>query len=97
MTTERAAKIEALLNAAFDPVHLLVKDQTHLHAGHSGAKDGRGHFDVTIVADAFHDCSRIQSHRLIYAALGDLMNTDIHALQIHASPNKPHHSDAEGA
>lgn len=85
MTAERVTQIERLLTEAFEPAHLLVKDQSHLHAGHAGAKDGRGHFDVTIVAGAFANCSRIESHRMIFAALGDLMNSDIHALQIHAS------------
>ncbi len=85
MNANRAEKIEELLIASFSPDHLLVKDQSHLHAGHAGAKDGRGHFDVTIVASAFAGCSRIQSHRLVYDALQSLMTTDIHALSIHAS------------
>ncbi len=89
MTADRAGKIEALLTQAFSPDHLLVKDQSHLHAGHAGAKDGRGHFEVIIVADAFDGCSRIESHRLIYDALGQLMTTDIHALSIQASARKP--------
>ena len=85
MTAERADKIEKLLIAAFSPDQLLVKDQSHLHAGHAGAKDGRGHFDVNIVASAFAGSSRIKSHRLVYDALQSLMTTDIHALSIHAS------------
>lgn len=85
MTEIRVNTIESLLRAAFSPDELLVKDQSHLHAGHAGATDGRGHFEVRIVADAFTSCTRIQSHRLIYDALGDLMTTDIHALSIKAS------------
>ena len=88
MSDERSAIIEAMLTKAFSPDHLLVKDQSHLHAGHAGhagARDGRGHFEVIIVADAFDGCSRIESHRLIYEALGQLMTTDIHALSIKAS------------
>jgi BolA protein len=85
MTRSRATAIEATLTAAFSPDELLVKDQSHLHAGHAGAKDGRGHFEVIIVADAFRGCSRIDSHRMIYAALDQLMTTDIHALSIRAS------------
>ena len=85
MTAARTARIEALLSKAFSPDELLVKDQSHLHADHAGAQDGRGHFDVTIVASAFEGCSRIESHRLVYEALGDLMATDIHALSIRAS------------
>lgn len=80
--------IEVRLTNAFSPDELLVKDQSHLHAGHAGASDGRGHFDVTIVADAFEGCGRVECHRLIYAALGEMMSSDIHALSIHASAKK---------
>lgn len=86
--SERTSKIEAILTDAFAPVELLVKDQSHLHAGHAGAKDGRGHFDVTIVAEQFAGLSRIECHRIIYDALGSLMETDIHALSIHASAKR---------
>jgi len=88
MNAERSSKIEAILTDAFSPDELLVKDQSHLHAGHAGAKDGLGHFEVIIVADAFRDCSRIDRHRMIYSALGQLMTTDIHALSIRASAKK---------
>jgi len=88
MNAERSSKIEAILTDAFSPDELLVKDQSHLHAGHAGAKDGLGHFEVIIVADAFRDCSRIDCHRMIYSALGQLMTTDIHALSIRASAKK---------
>ena len=84
MTAERTSLIEARLREVFAPVHLLVKDQSHLHAGHEGARDGKGHFDVTLVSDAFNDCSRIKRHRMVYDALSGLMATDIHALRINA-------------
>ncbi len=85
MTIDRAALIEDKLAAAFSPSRLLVKDQSHLHAGHAGAEDGRGHYDVTIVAEAFSGKRPLERHRMIFAALGSLMETDIHALRIHAS------------
>ena len=85
MSSGRVATIEKLLTEAFQPSHLLVKDQSHLHAGHAGAQDGRGHFDVTIVSDAFAGKRPLARHRLVYDALGNLMETDIHALRIHAS------------
>lgn len=89
MTAERVQQIEARLEAAFSPSHLQVKDQSHLHAGHAGARDGMGHFEATIVADAFAGKSRIERHRLVYAALGAMMQTDIHALKINAySPDE---------
>ena len=73
MTEERVAKIEAILTDAFAPSHLLVKDQSHLHAGHAGAQEGLGHFEVKIVATAFADLRPLARHRLIYDALGTLM------------------------
>lgn len=82
MTASRVEKIESALREAFSPTELLIKDQSHLHAGHPGAEDGRGHFDVLIVSDKFNGLRSLQRHRLIYAALGDLMDTDIHALRI---------------
>jgi len=84
VTAERVKSIEECLEGGFSPSHLQVKDQSHLHAGHAGARDGMRHFEVTIVADAFEGKTRIQRHRMIYAALGTLMETDIHALKINA-------------
>ena len=82
MTAERVTAIETILRDAFEPTFLQVKDQSHLHAGHEGAKDGRGHFDVTIEATQLQGLSRVECHRRIYEALGDMMTTDIHALRI---------------
>ena len=84
MTGNRAAKIRAELETQFNPTELLIKDQSHLHAGHEGAKDGRGHFDVMIVSAAFDGQNRIQRHRMVYDALTELLATDIHALRIRA-------------
>ena len=81
---ERVEKIEAMLTEALAPSSLVVLDQSHLHAGHPGARDGRGHFDVIIVADAFAGKNMITRHRMIYEALGNMMTTDIHALSITA-------------
>ncbi|MBU2675469.1 MAG: BolA family transcriptional regulator [Gammaproteobacteria bacterium] len=89
MTVDRVSTIEAKLNEAFQPVHLLVKDQSHLHAGHAGAKSGGGHFHVKIVSEAFVGCRPLQRHRMIFSALDSMMKTDIHALSIDASaPNE---------
>ncbi len=84
MSSDRVSRIEAILTASFSPTHLLVKDQSHLHAGHAGAQDGRGHFDVTIVSDAFAGKRPLARHRQVYDALGEMMETDIHALRITA-------------
>ena len=84
MTASRTQIIENKLQAALSPVELLVKDQSHLHAGHAGAQDGKGHFEVTIVSEDFDGLNRIARHRLVYAALGAFMASDIHALSINA-------------
>lgn len=84
MSKERAATIEQLLIAAFAPTELLVKDQSHLHAGHAGAQEGKGHFEVKIVSDKFAGQSRIARHRMVYDALGSFIDSDIHALKINA-------------
>ena len=81
---DRVKKIEQLLTAAFNPTAILVKDQSHLHAGHAGAKEGKGHFDVRLVSDKFNGQSRISRHRMVYDALGPFMQSDIHALRINA-------------
>lgn len=80
----RIARIEAALRAALQPQLLQVIDDSHKHVGHAGARDGRGHFTVEIVSAAFAGRSAIARHRLVYAALGELMQTDIHALAIKA-------------
>lgn len=84
MTDDRPAMIRNVLETRFEPTELLIKDQSQLHAGHEGAKDGKGHFDVLIVAAAFEGQNRIQRHRMVYDALNQLMHTDIHALRIKA-------------
>jgi BolA protein len=81
---ERAARIEAALRAQLAPVHLEIEDESHRHRGHAGAADGRGHFRVRIVAQAFSGRSRVERHRMLYAALAEQLRTDIHALAIEA-------------
>jgi len=81
---DRISRIEALLTKALSPTRLIVKDQSHLHAGHAGARQGHGHFDVTIVTEQFSGQNRLKRHKMVYAALGTLMETDIHALRITA-------------
>jgi BolA protein len=84
MSRERVDRIQAALTAAFSPSDLLVKDQSHLHAGHAGARDGKGHFEVRIVAPAFSGRSRIERHRMVHEVLADLIEIEIHALSIKA-------------
>ena len=81
---DRPSAIRAALEAAFAPASLQVVDDSHRHAGHAGARDGRGHFEVAIVSDRFAGMAPLARHRAVYAALGELMLTDIHALSIQA-------------
>lgn len=66
------------------PSHLDITDESHKHAGHEGARDGRGHFSLEIVSDAFAGLAPLARHRRVYQALGNMMQTDIHALSIQA-------------
>ena len=81
---ERIARMRELLAAAFVPSLLEVVDDSHRHAGHAGARDGRGHFTVEIVSPAFAGLPPLARHRAVYAALGAMMSEDIHALSIRA-------------
>ena len=77
------ADVELALRAAFHPVALAVIDDSHLHAGHAGAREGR-HFTVRICSERFAGLSRVARHRLVYDALGAWMPRGIHALAIDA-------------
>lgn len=91
MTRDRATLIRTRLEQRFAPLELEVQDDSAAHAGHAGARDGRGHFSVRIVAPAFAGHGRLERHRMIYAALGEMMQQDIHALSISAqSPDERH-------
>ncbi len=81
---ERPAEIERRLREAFDPESIHVEDESHKHAGHAGAATGLGHFRVSIVSAAFEGMNPLQRHRAVYAAMGEMMHTDIHALSIEA-------------
>ena len=80
----RIAAIRAALESAFQPRALEIIDDSARHAGHAGARDGRGHFNVSIVSEAFAGKPPLARHRAVYAALGEMMQTDIHALAIEA-------------
>lgn len=85
----RIAAIEKTLQEKFHPTHLRVIDESHLHRGHPGAKDGKGHFAITINSPCFNGKTRIEQHRMVYAALATLMQTDIHALSLTVETPSP--------
>jgi BolA protein len=80
----RVARIELTLRQAFAPLHFEIEDESAKHAGHAGARGGGGHFRVVIVSDAFRGKTAVQRHQAVYAALGDAMRSEIHALAIRA-------------
>ena len=88
--SDRIERIRASLQRALQPLQLQIEDESQRHAGHAGARDGRGHFRVRIVAAEFAGLPLLKRHRRVYAALGDLMRTDIHALALDArAPDEP--------
>ena len=84
-----ADRVQAALQAALQPTRLEVVDDSHLHAGHAGAKEGR-HFTVRVTSNAFDGLARVARHRLVYDALRSLVAEGIHALAIVArTPAEP--------
>lgn len=88
----RVARIRLALEQNLKPVRLEIVDESEQHRGHAGAQTGKGHFRVILAAAKFSGHTLLARHRLVYAALGDLLQTDIHALSIDAkSPEElPH-------
>lgn len=84
MNADRPTLIRARLLEAMAPCKVEVRDDSHLHAGHVGARDGGGHFSVRIVAEQFQGLAPLARHRRVYAALDEMMNGPIHALAITA-------------
>ncbi len=89
VTGVTAAAVEAALRSALGPTDLVVRDDSHLHAGHAGAREGR-HFSVQITSRRFEGLTRVARHRLVYDALQSLMPLGIHAVAIDARvPDAP--------
>mgnify|MGYP001075052477 len=84
MSAQRIERIRAALQTVLTPTHLEIIDDSHHHAGHAGAQDGKGHFRVSILAECFAGEAPLRRHRMVYAAVDKLMVTDIHALSIDA-------------
>ncbi|MEJ2107993.1 MAG: BolA family transcriptional regulator [Acidiferrobacteraceae bacterium] len=82
--SDRIEQIEQRLRAALDPESLDIEDDSHLHAGHAGARGGAGHYGVMIVSKAFSGLGTVERHRLVYDAVRDMMPAEIHALRISA-------------
>ena len=89
--TPVADAIRQRLAAALAPSRLDLVDESALHAGHASARpEGESHFRLLIVSATFAGKSRLDRQRMVFAALGDLMQTRIHALAITAlAPDEP--------
>lgn len=81
---QRFDLIQDRLQTALETTSCQLQDDSAAHKGHAGAASGAGHFSVTIVSQKFEGLNRISRHRLVYDAVGDLMHTEIHALNIKA-------------
>jgi BolA protein len=81
LSDRRQAALRGRL-APLGPIQLEIADDSHRHRNHPGAADGRGHFRVRIVSAEFDGLTRLQRHQLVFSMVGDLMKSDIHALQV---------------
>jgi stress-induced morphogen len=82
LQAERARRIEGLLRERLDATDVAVVDESHLHRGHAGAQGGAGHFRVTVTSPRFAGLSLVAAQRLVYEAVAEMMERDIHALAI---------------
>jgi BolA protein len=80
----RIDRMTALLQTALAPLECRIEDDSALHAGHAGAAFGGGHYRLRLVSSRFEGQSRISRHRLVYDALHEMMQQEIHALAITA-------------
>jgi BolA protein len=80
--SQRAEIIRQTLETNLEAERVVIEDDSALHAGHLGAQGGGGHFRVLIVSRRFVGLSRVAAQRMVYQALGELMTTDIHALEM---------------
>lgn len=70
--------------ATLEPESLTLEDESAQHKGHAGAASGGGHFRLTLVSPKFSNLNTLARHRLVYEAMGELMQREIHALSITA-------------
>jgi BolA family transcriptional regulator, general stress-responsive regulator len=82
MSAARVDRIRDCLVTALAPSEVEVIDDSHLHVGHAGARDGKGHYTVRIVSQQFDKLRPIARHQLVYKAVSELMHSEIHALSI---------------
>jgi BolA family transcriptional regulator, general stress-responsive regulator len=76
------AALEARLRESLEASHVEVIDESHLHAGHAGAKDGGGHFRAVIVSERFAGLNRVKAQQVVFGVVGGWMGKEIHALSM---------------
>lgn len=85
----RIDEIRSRIAGALDAEHVEVQDDSEQHRGHAGASGGAGHYTVIVVAEKFSGLDRIARHRAVYAAVGDMIPSQVHALVVRAhSPDE---------
>ena len=75
-------KIEQIIKTVFHPLHIDIEDETWRHAGHAGAAQGGGHFNLVLVSDQFEGVNLLERNRKVFSALQEEMEENIHALSI---------------
>lgn len=80
--TSMQEALESRLRERLETTHLEVVDESHLHVGHAGARDGGGHYRALIVSPRFEGLNRVRAQQLVFDALGDWMGREIHALSM---------------
>ena len=87
---KRSERIRSILDRALNPLELEIIDESSLHAGHSGAREGgETHYRVEIVSAEFVNKGRIERQRVVHALLADEFADGLHALSIKArTPNE---------
>lgn len=82
----RSQRIISLLTKALQPTRLELHDDSHKHAGHSGARDGgETHYELVIASEQFNGLTKIQRHQMIYKLLDAELKNGLHALAIKAA------------
>jgi BolA protein len=90
LNASRIERLESRIRERLVPTVLELRDDSARHAGHAGARAGHGHYTVLVVSPAFTVLAPLRRHRLVYDAVGDMMQSDIHALTIFAhAPGEP--------
>lgn len=95
-TMDRTQRLEKTLRRSLSPRYLLIEDESAQHVGHPGAASGAGHFRVLIVAESFRGRDQLTRQRMVYAALGDAMQSSIHALALRTLTPDEWHAQEPG-